>query len=171
MPMSERTPEAILITGVYGSGKSTVAAEIAAILEARDEPFALLDLDYLTWANPPAIDVHDDLTLLLRNVASVSRTYLDADIDRFVLAGYVERADDVTALRTSIAMPLAVIGLDVPWAELERRFTAEVASSRLDDLREAARQFASTPALDGARVMNVRPPDETAAEILRLVGW
>jgi len=36
--------------GVYGSGKSSVAEEIAYELEQRGEPYALLDLDYLGWA-------------------------------------------------------------------------------------------------------------------------
>jgi signal recognition particle GTPase len=42
--------EGVLITGVYGSGKSSVAAEIAYLLEQHGERFALLDLDYLSSA-------------------------------------------------------------------------------------------------------------------------
>jgi adenylylsulfate kinase-like enzyme len=41
--------EGVLITGVYGSGKSSVAAEIAYLLEQHGTPYALLDLDYLSW--------------------------------------------------------------------------------------------------------------------------
>ena len=40
----------MLITGVYGTGKSSVAEEIAYLLEQRGERYALLDLDYLSWA-------------------------------------------------------------------------------------------------------------------------
>jgi hypothetical protein len=32
---------------VYGSGKSSVAQEIAVLLEEQDAPYALLDLDFL----------------------------------------------------------------------------------------------------------------------------
>ena len=42
--------EGVLITGVYGSGKSSVAAEIAYLLQERRQPYALLDLDFLGWA-------------------------------------------------------------------------------------------------------------------------
>ena len=42
--------EGVLLTGVYGSGKSSVAEEIAYLLEQRGERYALLDLDYLSWA-------------------------------------------------------------------------------------------------------------------------
>ena len=41
--------EGVLITGVYGAGKSTVAAEISYLLEQRRQPYALLDLDFLGW--------------------------------------------------------------------------------------------------------------------------
>ena len=39
----------MLITGVYGSGKSSVAKEMAAVLEEHNAPYALLDLDFLAW--------------------------------------------------------------------------------------------------------------------------
>jgi hypothetical protein len=44
-------PECVLITGAYGPGKSSVAAELAYLLEHRGELYALLDLDYLCWAD------------------------------------------------------------------------------------------------------------------------
>ena len=48
-PMGVRSDEGVLITGVYGAGKSTVAAEISYLLEQRRQPYALLDLDFLGW--------------------------------------------------------------------------------------------------------------------------
>ena len=48
--------EGVLITGVYGSGKSSVAAEIAYLIEQHGERFALLDLDYLSWVGPDTGD-------------------------------------------------------------------------------------------------------------------
>jgi adenylylsulfate kinase-like enzyme len=48
--MGARGAEGVLISGVYGSGKSSVAAEIAYLLERRRQPYALLDLDFLGWA-------------------------------------------------------------------------------------------------------------------------
>ena len=40
----------VLITGVYGPGKSPVAAEIAYLLGQQGWPCALPGLDYLGWA-------------------------------------------------------------------------------------------------------------------------
>ena len=37
----------VLITGVYGAGKSSVAAEIAYLLAERRCPYAFLDVDFL----------------------------------------------------------------------------------------------------------------------------
>jgi hypothetical protein len=44
------SPEAALITGVFGSGKSTVLAEAADLLEVGGLPFAAVDVDWLGWA-------------------------------------------------------------------------------------------------------------------------
>jgi adenylylsulfate kinase-like enzyme len=46
--------EGVLITGVYGSGKSSVAAEIAYLLEQPGERFALLEV---TIVNDRPVDV------------------------------------------------------------------------------------------------------------------
>jgi adenylylsulfate kinase-like enzyme len=43
--VEQRDAEGVLVTGVYGSGKSSVAAEIAYLLEQQGDPYALLDLD------------------------------------------------------------------------------------------------------------------------------
>jgi adenylylsulfate kinase-like enzyme len=46
--------QGVLITRVYGSGKSSVAAEVGYLLERRGERYALLDLDYLGWVGDHA---------------------------------------------------------------------------------------------------------------------
>src|ERR1039457_5666048 len=64
--------EGVLLTGVYGSGKSSVAEEIAYLLEQRGELYALLDLDYLSWtglgwAGTGTGDRGDEFELMLQN--------------------------------------------------------------------------------------------------------
>ena len=43
-------PLAILITGPYGSGKSSLASEIAEVVEG-ELPYAAIDMDWLAWFN------------------------------------------------------------------------------------------------------------------------
>ena len=50
--MNTHRAEGVLLTGVYGSGKSSVAEEIAFLLEQAGAPYALLDLDYLAGRAP-----------------------------------------------------------------------------------------------------------------------
>ena len=63
--MDKHGAEGVLVTGVYGSGKSSVAAEIAYLLEQRGEPYALLDLDYLSWAGDATSDRVSEFGLML----------------------------------------------------------------------------------------------------------
>jgi Mrp family chromosome partitioning ATPase len=51
--MSGGEVEGVLITGVYGAGKSSVAEEIAHALEARGARFGAVDLDWLIGSASP----------------------------------------------------------------------------------------------------------------------
>jgi hypothetical protein len=39
----------VLISGAFGTGKSSTAEEMATILEARGLAYAAMDLDWLAW--------------------------------------------------------------------------------------------------------------------------
>jgi hypothetical protein len=74
--------DGVLITGVYGSGKSSVAAEIAYMLEHGHQPFALLDHDYLSWGGTGGSDRAEEFGFLLQNLADVAGNYRRAGIGR-----------------------------------------------------------------------------------------
>ncbi len=90
-----------MITGVYGSGKSSVAAEIAHVLEQQGEPYALLDLDYLGWTSTVGGDHVTELRLMLRSLADVASNYRQAGIRLFVLAYFVRDAGLLQGVRGS----------------------------------------------------------------------
>ena len=48
--------DGVLICGVYGTGKSSLAAEIAETLERHGVSYGALDLDWLTWFDVPGMD-------------------------------------------------------------------------------------------------------------------
>jgi energy-coupling factor transporter ATP-binding protein EcfA2 len=165
--------EAVLITGVYGSGKSTVAAEIAYLLEQRRQPYALLDLDFLGWGVNYSDDDSAGLALMLRNLAAVVSNYRESGISVFVLAYFVRDQDALRGIRKAVGVPLRVVRLVVPLPDIEQRLAADVTTERQEELREAARQIAAG---EGARIANVMVPNDrpvavVARQVMSWLGW
>ena len=136
--------------GVHGSGKSSVAEEIAYLLEQRGD-LALLDLDYLSWAGTGTDDRAAEVGLMLRNLAAVTATPAgrNPDVRACLLCPQCRRnAEDTEAL----GLPLRVVRLTVPIADIEQRLAGDVTSGRRDDLRQAASSIA---AAEGAGVEDV----------------
>jgi adenylylsulfate kinase len=100
--MTMRRAEGVLLTGVYGSGKSSVAQEIAHLLEQRGEPYALLDLDYLSWGGTGTSGRADEFGLMRQNLAAVTANYRRAGIELFVLAYFVRSAGEVDGVRMAL---------------------------------------------------------------------
>ena len=165
--------EGVLITGVYGSGKSSVAAEIAYLLEQHGERFALLDLDYLSWVGPDTSDRAAEIELLSQNLAAIVPNYRRVAVTLFVLAYFVRGAAEVQAIRAALDLPLKVVRLAVPLAIIEQRLASDVTSGRRDDLREAAEQIATAEGagLEDATIANDRPVHVVAQEIMAFLGW
>ena len=165
--------EGVLITGVYGSGKSSVAAEIAYLLERQETRFTLLDLDYLSWAGPDTGDRAAEIRLLGQNLAAIVPNYQRIGVTLFLLAYFVRDAAELQAIRAALGLPLKVVCLAVPLDVIERRLASDVTSGRRDDLREAATQIATAEGagLADLTVVNDRPVAVVAQEILTFLGW
>jgi energy-coupling factor transporter ATP-binding protein EcfA2 len=84
--VTTRRTEGVLLTGVYGSGKSSIAEEIAYLLEQRSEPHALLGLDYLSWTGTGTGCRADEFAVMPQNLAAVAANYRRSGIGLFVLA-------------------------------------------------------------------------------------
>ncbi len=168
---NENSAEAVLITGVYGSGKSSVAQEIAALLEKDHAPYALLDLDFLAWFD--AEDGPTEYRMMLTNLAAVTGNYLAVGVRYFVLAYAVRDGAELDGLKAELSMPLKVVRLTVPLGEIEARLHSDVTSGRRDDLREAGVWLAGSlgAGIEGLTVSNERPIREVAAGILDWLGW
>jgi adenylylsulfate kinase len=165
--------DGVLITGVYGSGKSSVAAEIACLLERRGEPYALLDLDYLSWAGTGGSDRASEFALMLRNLADVASNYRQAGIRLFVLAYFIRDDGELRAVREAVRLPLRVARLAVPLAEIEQRLAGDVTSGRRDDLRAAASAIAASEGagVEDVVISNDRPIEVVAQEVMTFLGW
>ena len=158
-----------MITGVYGSGKSSVAAEITYLLEQRDQPYALLDLDYLGWVGDHAMGHR----LMLRNLAAVAPNYRDAGVEVFVVAYFLRDLNALHSVREALGVPLRVVRLSVPWPAIEHRLASDVTSGRRDDLHDAALSVAEGEGVgvEDIVVSNDRPVATVAREVMSWLGW
>ena len=153
--MGVRSDEGVLITGVYGAGKSTVAAEISYLLEQRRQPYALLDLDFLGWG-VNSFDGHAaGSPFMLRNLAAVVSNYREGGISVFVLAYFVSGHEELRGIREAVGVPLRVVRLSVP-----RGYDVDATSTSLEQhergihaIRSGTRGALVT---GGARVTEVR---------------
>jgi adenylylsulfate kinase len=167
-------PRAVLLAGLFGTGKSSVAIEMADVLEKRGVPYALIDLDYLCWGEPGSDEPGAEHLMMLKNLAPVAVNYLDAGVTRFVLARGMRDRAQVESLRATLGMPLTVVDLRVPWDEIERRLSGDLTAARADDLREA-REWLASGDHEGLADFTVdnheRPLGEVAGEVLERLGW
>jgi len=171
--VAEHRTGAVLLTGVYGSGKSAVAEEIAYLLEQRGQPYALLDLDYLGWAGTGADDRAAEFGLMLQNLAAVAANYRRAGIEVFVLAYFVRNPGEVAGVQHALGVPLRVARLTVPLPEIERRLAGDVTSGRRDDVREAALSMAAGEGagVEDVTISNDRPIGTVAREVMTFLRW
>jgi hypothetical protein len=162
-------PQGVLIAGVYGSGKSSVAAEIGYELEQRGELCALLDLDFLGWVG----DHDTGRATMLRNLAAVAPNYRDLGVGRYVLAYFVPDRSTLEAIKGALAVPLRVVRLSVPITEIERRLSADVTSGRQDDLRDAAASIAASAGagVEDLLIENTGPVHGIAGTVMSWLGW
>ena len=105
-------PSAVLVTGVYGSGKSTVVADLGALLQSRGRSFGLVDVDWLGWFDVPGEpDVHQRVTL--SNLSSICSAYRDVGVRHLVLAWSIRDRAHLDATRAAVGVPTTVVRLDV----------------------------------------------------------
>jgi len=173
--VAKRETEGVLLTGVYGSGKSSVAEEIAYLLEQRGEPYALLDLDYLSWAGTGtgSGDRAEEFGLLLQNLAAVAANYQRAGVRLFVLAYFVRSCGEVASVRRALGLPMRVARLTVPLSDIEQRLAGDVTSGRRDDVREAAASIAAAEGVgvEDVIIRNDRPVEVVARDVMTFLGW
>ncbi len=163
---------AVLLTGVFGAGKSAVAEELADLLEASAPPYAAMDLDWLCWSNARGADHHEH-EILARNLAALAANYREAGVERFVLAGSVADAVTLDAIRAAIAVPMLVVRLTSPLAIIEERLGSSPTSGRADDLARARDWLAegTGAGLEDEVIENVGSIHDTAVRVLELAGW
>ena len=169
------TPEAIVISGVYGVGKTATTAQIADLLEERGVRYAALDLDWLSWAWVPD-GGHDEPVdrLMLEHLDLVVGNLRRRGNDRFVLAGAVMTTAAWGAIRATLDMPARLVRLVAPIELIRPRLANEPTTGRDDDARQMEAWLSAPgddlPAPD-LEIANTGTLLETARAILAWSGW
>ena len=173
--MTDRSDaRAALMTGVYGTGKTSVVEEIAVVLEERAVRFGVIDLDWLGWFDAGVPGDHDAGWLVkLKNVDAVVGNYYDTGVRRFALAGSIGTADQLDEMRHALAMPMMVVRLTLPIEEIEHRLSYSVTAGRDDDLAVARRWVAEGwgEGIGDLVIENDRPIRGVALEVLAALDW
>ena len=163
----------VLISGAFGTGKSSTAEEMATLIEARGLAYAAIDLDWLAWFDTGRDEKEEGERVMLDNLVAVVENYLRVGVRYFVLAGWFADQGELDALRAVLPFPLTVVELRASWPTIERRLRSSPTSGRLDDLRRARDQIEvveGAPRVD-ATIDGDRPVGEVASDILRLLRW
>lgn len=163
----------VVITGVYGVGKSAVVEEMAGMLEQEAISYAAIDVDWLWWFEVTGLGDEESRRVLFANLESVVGNYLDVGVMRFLLAWSIRDQRDLDALRDAVPFPLQVIRLTAPIAVIKERLAPAVTAERKDDLRIAERWLGEGTGsnLGDMVVANDRTIREVAAEILDWLEW
>ena len=161
---------AVIVTGVYGAGKSSLAQEMATVLEGREISYAIVDLDFLCWFYVPG---REDPAVGLANTAVVVKAYRTAGVRHFLVAGSIRDEAELARVRVALDMPVRVVRLVVDLGEIERRLAIYVTAARRDDLtvaREWHRDAIGT-GIEDLEVANDGPIRDLAVGVLRWLGW
>jgi hypothetical protein len=158
----------ILLTGGVGTGKTTVLLALGELLEARGEPYALVDLDWLAWLRPApgTVSVQD---VLVANLRAAWETYRGAGVETLALARFVRTAEELAAIRGALPdVELVAVRLTLPPALQEERLRARDTGRELE--QHLALLAEGEPAsFEDASVANDRDPLEVMQEIVELV--
>jgi energy-coupling factor transporter ATP-binding protein EcfA2 len=166
---------AILLIGPVGSGKTTTLHELEAILAARDLPNAIVDLDWLAWATPPACSGVSHHELLVRNLADVWANYRAVGIHHIAVARALHDAAEVQCVRNALrGCETCVVELVGDTGVLRERIR------RRDTGVELAEHLAMLDAFDVIE-RDLRPdavvefddqtPEQIARDVLGVAGW
>lgn len=114
----------VWFTGLSGSGKSTVAAEVERLLLARRRPTYLLDGDNLRHGlNGDLGFSASDRDENVRRVGEVARLFADAGVVALVplISPYRAGRERVRELHDAAGLPFFEVFVDTPLEECERR--------------------------------------------------
>ena len=169
--------DAILLTGTGGVGKSAVLMEIGEALDAGDAPYALVDLDWLSWVRPADDAPFSVQQILVENLSHACRTFRRAGVRRFVMARAITATSDVEGIRSALGSSarLCVVHLTAASEVVAKRLRGRDHGGHLAEHLEQADAFAiaiERAQLDACVVAtDDRDAASVAQEVLVAAAW
>jgi hypothetical protein len=168
-----RAVEAVLVTGAYGAGKSTVVADIGKVLGDRGERYGLLDVDWLGWFDAGR-DAASHRQVVLSNITTLCQAYVAEGVGRLALAWSIRDRAQLDEVRRAVPAPMRVVRLDVDAALMRQRLLADPTQERQeDDLRVGLEWLAAGHGahLEDLLLPGDCPVRETSEAICRWLDW
>lgn len=130
----------VWLTGLSGSGKSTIAAELERLLVASGRPAYVLDGDNIRHGLTSDLGFSDgDRRENIRRVGEVARLFADAGMVAIVplISPFRAEREKVSADHRAVGLQFVEVFVDVPLEECERRDPKGLyARARRGELRE-----------------------------------
>lgn len=173
MPDDSTVP-VLALSGPVGVGKTAVLVEIHDVLASADVPHACVERDALAWSWPERGDFNQEVALA--NLASVWANFRAAGARRVVIAGVLERPEDVDGYRRAIrGARIAVCRLTAPeplrLARLRDRERGAGLEWHLARTVELERILRDARLEDFSVENGERPLRDVAMEVLARAGW
>lgn len=165
----------LLVTGPVGVGKTTTALTAGDLLAAAALPYAVVDLDSLTWCYPPPADDPHNSRLALRNLVVLWQHYAAAGAERLIIARVIESRDELEPYRQAVpGAAITVVRLRASDETLERRVLGRTVTTGPRYVRrslELARLMDERQIEDHVVETSGRTVKEVAHEVLRRAQW
>ena len=167
----------VWLTGLSGSGKSTVASALTTLLTERGVLSYTLDGDNLRHGlNGDLGFSADDRTENVRRVGEVARLFADAGLVALVplISPYRAGRDHARALHEAAGLPFVEVFVDTP-SRSASSATRRASTSRPGPGRSRASPASTTPTRrrshrSSSSAPGGRPPPDAAAEIAVLLA-
>ena len=167
------TQGSLLLTGVYGVGKSTVAEEMAAVFEDAGVTYAAIDLDWVGWFDAGWDDARASFAVMARNLEAMVSNYVDAGVRYVVMALSIEHEWEREAIRSVVPQPMHVVRLESSIEVIRERLSANPTVGRQGDLETAGRRLETGAGvgLENFTIASDRPVRDVVNEILSAISW
>lgn len=174
--MAERVP-VLLLSGSMGAGKTTVMGEIADLLIEANVSHACVEFDGLALIHPHTADDPLGTRLAFRNLRSIWANHRAVGINRLVIAGVVEKREELASYRDAIpGADIVLCRLTAPIKTMHDRLRLREPGIYLPKF--LARSTELERILSDARVEDFavsNGPDrnitDVAREVLQRAGW